>query len=60
MLTPLKFHRLSQQIKALELAKRAKISSSLLSKIETGKIKASRKTRKKLSNELSIPEAVLF
>ncbi len=60
MLTPLKFYRMSQQIKAIDLAKYASISASLLSKIETGKIKASKKTRKRLAIELGIQEAVLF
>ena len=47
-------------MKISELAKRAKISVSLLSRIESGKSRGSKSTRGKISKILAIPEKILF
>ena len=60
MLTLLKFHRLTKEMKISELAKRAKVSVSLLSRIESGKSRGSKRTRTKISTILEIPEKILF
>jgi transcriptional regulator with XRE-family HTH domain len=60
MVTPLRFYRLSKNIKALELARKADISPSLVSKIENGFTCGSKETRMKISKVLDIPEKNLF
>ena len=60
MLTQLKFQRLARNIKAIELAKKAKISVSLLSKIETGQIRPSKRARRKIAEAMGLSEKILF
>lgn len=60
MLTQLKFIRLGKEIKLIALAEVAKISPSLLSKIENGKCIGSKNTRIKIAEALGVSEHVLF
>ena len=60
MLTPLKFHRLTKDIKSSDLANKSNISVSMLSKMEAGITRGSKKTRKNISVVLDIPEKILF
>ena len=60
MITPLKFYRLNQGIRLGDLAIRAGVSSSLVSKIESGEIMGSSKTRAKIAEVLGVSERNLF
>ncbi len=60
MLTQLKLQRLARDMKAVELAEKARMSVALLSKIETGKIVASQKSRRKLAEAMGLSQKLLF
>jgi transcriptional regulator with XRE-family HTH domain len=60
VLTQTKFVRLGKGIKLIELAKSAKMSPSLLSKIENGKCRGSKKTRFNIAKALGATEDALF
>jgi len=60
MFTQLKFVRLGQGIKLMDLAKKAKISPSLLSKIENGKFKGSEKARARIAEIFDVAPEILF
>lgn len=60
MLTQLKIFRLSRGLKLGMIAKQSGISSSFLSRIETGKLKGSQETRRKIARALGVSEIVLF
>jgi transcriptional regulator with XRE-family HTH domain len=60
MFTQIKFVRLGKGTKLIELAKSAKVSPSLLSKIENGKCRGSKKTRLNIAKALGATEDSLF
>lgn len=60
MLTPLKFHRLSKQIKTIDLAREASVTVSMISKIENGKARGSDKTRTKIARAIGLTVQSLF
>lgn len=60
MLTQLKIFRLSRGLKLGTIAKQSGISASFLSRIETGKLKGSKETRRKIAKALDISETILF
>lgn len=60
MLTQVKIFRLSKGLKLGVIAKQSGISASFLSRIETGKLKGTRKTRHKIAKALGVSEEILF
>jgi len=60
MLSQLRLQRLLKGLKAVEVAKRAGVSPALLSRIEQGQVRPSRRVRRRLSQVLSVPERLLF
>ncbi len=60
MLTQLKIFRLSKGLKLGTVAKRSGISTSFLSRIETGKLKGTKETRRRIAKVLDVSEEMLF
>jgi len=60
MITPVKFYRMTKEMKAKDLAVMAGISVSLLSKIECGRVGCSPRVKAKIAEALNISESVLF
>ncbi|MDD2927688.1 MAG: helix-turn-helix transcriptional regulator [Candidatus Omnitrophica bacterium] len=60
MLTQLKIFRLSKGLRLGVVAKQAGVSASFLSRIETGKLKGTKETRRKIAKVLGVSEETLF
>jgi len=60
MVTQLRLHRLFSGLKAIEVARRAGISPTLLSRVERGQVRPSLRVRRRLSRVLRVPEQTLF
>lgn len=60
MLTQLKIIRLTKGLKLGTVAKQCGISASFLSRIETGKLKGTKETRRKIAKALDVSEEMLF
>lgn len=60
MITPLKLYRMTKNIRTSDLAKKAKLSVSMLSRIENGRILGSQKAKEKISGALGVPQQILF
>jgi len=60
MLTQLKIFRLSKGLKLGVVAKQSGISASFLSRIETGKLKGTKETQRKIAKALDVSEDILF
>lgn len=60
MLTIIRLYRLAKGIKAKELAQKSSLSISMISKIESGKVIPSPKTRARIAKALGVLEEILF
>jgi transcriptional regulator with XRE-family HTH domain len=60
MLTQLKVFRMSKGITMSQVALNAEISVSFLSRIESGKLRGTRNTRRKIAKALGATEELLF
>jgi transcriptional regulator with XRE-family HTH domain len=60
MLTQLKIFRLSRGLRLGVVAKQIGISTSFLSRIETGKLKGTKETRRKIAKAFGVSEEVIF
>lgn len=60
MLTQLKIFRLTKGLKLGVVAKRCGISESFLSRIETGKLKGTKETRRKIAKVLDVSGEIIF
>lgn len=60
MLTQLKILRLTKGLKLGEVAKQSGISAAFLSRIETGKLKGTEETRRKIAKALGVSVEILF
>lgn len=60
MLSQLQLQRLVRGLKAIEVARRAGVSPTLLSRIERGQVRPSLRVRRRLSRVLRVPEQTLF
>lgn len=60
MLTQLKIFRLTKGLKLGTVAKQCGISASFLSRIETGKLRGTKQTRRKIAKVLGVSEELLF
>ena len=60
MLTQLKIFRLTKGLKLGAVAKQCEISASFLSRIENGKLKGTKETRRKIAKALGVSVETLF
>lgn len=60
MLSTIRFVRLGKGIKLIDVAKATKLSPSLISQIETGKLRGSLRTRKKIAMVFKVSVKQLF